>query len=119
MSTVRITKQDAEAAAREVDWAKIDAMTDEDIERQVAENPDAPPLMSDAELESLDWAFRVQRLRKRTTLTQSAFAERYKIPLATLRDWEQGRRTPDATVQAYFTVIEREPEMVAAVLAAE
>jgi uncharacterized protein (DUF4415 family) len=30
------------------DWARVDAMTDEDIDRQIAENPDAAPIL-DAE----------------------------------------------------------------------
>jgi uncharacterized protein (DUF4415 family) len=33
------------------DWARVDALTDEDIERAVAEDPDAPPFWTDE-----DWA---------------------------------------------------------------
>jgi len=40
-----------------------------------------------------------------------------RIPLGTLRDWEQGRREPDAAALAYLRVIEREPEAVARALA--
>jgi putative transcriptional regulator len=36
------------AAIAATDWAAIDAMTDEDIARQIAENPDAAPDLSDA-----------------------------------------------------------------------
>jgi putative transcriptional regulator len=36
----------------------------------------------------------IAEIRKRTGLSQSAFAERYHIPLATLRNWEQDRREP-------------------------
>lgn len=53
------------------------------------------------------WAARVKRARERTGLTQPAFAERCRIPLATLRDWEQGRRVADAAVTTYLTVTER------------
>jgi uncharacterized protein (DUF4415 family) len=35
----------------ETDWARLDAMTDEDIERAVAEDPDAAPFWTDE-----DWA---------------------------------------------------------------
>jgi putative transcriptional regulator len=45
-------------------------------------------------------------------LTQGEFAARYHIPLGTLRDWEQGRTTPDQPTQAYLTVIARSPEGV-------
>jgi hypothetical protein len=50
-NTVRITLE--EARARATAWAtpenlaKLDAMTDEDIARQIAENPDAAPELTD------------------------------------------------------------------------
>ncbi len=34
----------------------------------------------------------VKSLRKKTGLSQSDFCKCYDIPVATLRDWEQGRR---------------------------
>lgn len=110
---VKITPEMAEQAVREIDWARIDAMTDEDIARQVAENPDAAPIMTPAQIR----AARVRHARRRSGLTQEAFAERYRIPLGTLRDWEQGRREPDAAALAYLRVIEREPEAVERALA--
>jgi hypothetical protein len=33
-----------------VDCDKLDSLTDEDIARMVAEDPEAPPLMTDADL---------------------------------------------------------------------
>ncbi|MFC7738307.1 helix-turn-helix domain-containing protein [Roseomonas sp. GCM10028921] len=60
----------------------------------------------------------VRLLRKQSGLSQSEFAKRYRIPLGTLRDWEQGRREPDAAALAYLRVIEREPEAVARAFAA-
>lgn len=54
--------------------------------------------------------------RAATGLSQSAFAERYGIPAASLRDWEQGRRVPDASTQSYLRVIVRLPEAVAKAL---
>ncbi|MCQ9616391.1 hypothetical protein L1889_06475 [Paenalcaligenes niemegkensis] len=35
------------------------------------------------------------------------FSSAYRIPLATLKGWEQGRRQPDATAAAYLSVIEK------------
>ena len=58
----------------------------------------------------------VRRLRERLGLTQEVFAERYRIPLGTLRDWEQRRKFPDAPARAYLMVIEKNPEAVAAML---
>ena len=40
------------------------------------------------------------------------------IPLGTLRDWEQGRKDPDAAARAYLTVIGRNPTAVAEALGA-
>ncbi|HEV7371437.1 helix-turn-helix domain-containing protein [Arenibaculum sp.] len=116
MATVKMTREDAEKALREVDWKVVDAMTDDDIARQVAENPDAAPILTDAEMDRLAVAGRIRNIRGRLGLSQAAFAERFRIPLATVRDWEQGRRVPDAASQAYLTVIERNPEAVVAAL---
>lgn len=51
----------------------------------------------------------VRAIRERTGLSQAAFANAYRIPLATLKGWEQGRRQPDATASAYLSVIARMP----------
>ena len=52
----------------------------------------------------------------RYTWDQEAFADTYRIPVGTLRDWEQLRKNPDAPARAYLTVIERNPEAVAELL---
>ncbi|MCQ9616395.1 transcriptional regulator [Paenalcaligenes niemegkensis] len=49
----------------------------------------------------------VPSLRKRLKMPQQAFSSSYRIPLATLKGWEQGRRQPDATAAAYLSVIEK------------
>ncbi|SCZ86824.1 NadS family protein [Nitrosomonas mobilis] len=51
----------------------------------------------------------VRSLRERLKMSQQTFASTYRIPLATLKGWEQGRRQPDATVAAYLSVIEKLP----------
>ncbi|WP_188092222.1 hypothetical protein [Azospirillum sp. B21] len=50
MATVKVTKEMAEDALREIDWTAVDATTDEEIARQVAGKPDAAPILSDADL---------------------------------------------------------------------
>ncbi len=54
----------------------------------------------------------VQSIRESLGLTQDAFALRYRVPVETVRDLEQGRAKPDSAMQAYLTVISREPEIV-------
>ena len=69
--------------------------------------------LTKAELAKLRRVPAVKRLRWELGLTQEAFAERYGIPLGTLRDWEQGRSEPDATARTYLKVIKADPKKVA------
>ena len=57
-------------------------------------------------------------IREGLGLSQQAFASAYKIPLATLKGWEQGRRQPDATASAYLSVIAHLPGEAQAALRA-
>ncbi len=109
-----ITPEVLEEIKRGVDWKRVHSMTEEDIERGIAADPDAAPPMSDVEIT----AARVRWVRKATGLSQEQFSARYRIPVGTLRDWEQARREPDAAALAYLRVIEREPEAVARDLSA-
>jgi putative transcriptional regulator len=58
----------------------------------------------------------VRAIREHLHMSQSEFAEAYRIPLATLKGWEQGRRAPDATASAYLNVIARMPQEAKAAL---
>ena len=60
----------------------------------------------------------VRVIRESLGLSQQAFASAYRIPLATLKGWEQGRRHPDATASAYLSVIARLPQQAREVLRA-
>ena len=60
----------------------------------------------------------VKAIRRRKRMTQVEFALRYRLNVARLRDWEQGRSRPDSAARAYLTVIEKEPEAVERALAA-
>jgi putative transcriptional regulator len=55
---------------------------------------------------------RVKTLRRALALTQEEFAARFKIPLGTLRDWEQGRSEPDQPAKANLAVIARDAQGV-------
>ena len=74
------------------------------------------PSLCRADMRGLTKLVNVKKLREKLGLTQEAFAEAYRIPLGTLRDWEQRRKFPDAPARAYLLVIERDPEGVAALL---
>ncbi len=60
---------------------------------------------------------RVRMLRGRLGLSQEAFAQRYGIPLANIRQYEIGRHMPPPAVRAYLKVIEAEPEAAARAVA--
>ena len=51
----------------------------------------------------------VRAIRRQLRMSQQEFARVYRIPLATLKNWEQGRRQPDAPAAAYLQVIAKRP----------
>lgn len=55
-------------------------------------------------------------IREQLQMSQTEFARAYRIPLPTLKGWEQGRRQPDATAAAYLSVIARMPDEARAAL---
>jgi putative transcriptional regulator len=54
----------------------------------------------------------VAAIRKRTKLSQNAFAARFGISPATLKDWEQHRREPEGPARTLLLIIDKEPEAV-------
>lgn len=96
----------------QVDEAKLDATTEEHIRAYQEEDG------FDLDVEPA--AARVvpgpRDVRVRLGLTQREFAEALHIPLATVRNWEQGRTVPDAPARALLTVVAREPEAALAAL---
>jgi putative transcriptional regulator len=54
----------------------------------------------------------VKAIRRSLRMSQHRFAAAYRIPLATLKNWEQGRRSPDAPAAAYLLAIRRRPKEV-------
>lgn len=86
-------------------------MSAKEIERAALADPDAQPL-SESDLRTLPRIPQAKIIRRALRLTQEEFAPRYRIPLGTLRDREQGRAKPDQPTQAYLTLIARDPECV-------
>lgn len=60
----------------------------------------------------------VAAIRKRLKLSQAAFAKRFCLPVGTIRDWEQERRSPDRAAVVLLSIIDRNPDVVAQTLAA-
>jgi putative transcriptional regulator len=95
----------------DTDWAAVAALTDEQIEAAVRDDPDAAPI-GFFEQPGFIRIPNVKKLREGLSMTQEEFASAYRVPLGTLRDWEQGRERPDAPARAYLAVIARDPEAV-------
>jgi putative transcriptional regulator len=94
------------------DWARFDAMTSEERHAAALHDPDAQPMTAEREKRMRRTA-QVFVIRRALKLSQEDFAEKFQIPLGTLRDWEQGRKEPDAAARAYLKVIARNPTAVA------
>jgi putative transcriptional regulator len=58
----------------------------------------------------------VEPIRKRLGLTQANFARVFGLNVSTVRDWEQGRRTPEGPARTLLAIIARHPEIVREVL---
>jgi len=55
-------------------------------------------------------------LRTKFKLTQRQFSKKFGIPLGSIRNWEQGRSSPDGISHNYLMVIKEEPEIVARII---
>ncbi len=70
--------------------------------------------------EALDRGQRARLIRKTRTalgLSQLEFASKFRVPVGTLRDWEQARATAPDFAVAYVRVIGQHPDMVAQAVA--
>ena len=115
--TIRVAHEPGDPPLKtDTDWARVPALTDEEIHAAALADPDAQPLPRDGR--GLTKLVNVKKLREKLGMTQEMFAELYRIPLGTLRDWEQRRKNPDAPARAYLQVIASNPDTVAALLKA-
>ena len=99
----------------DTEWGRFDAMTAADRHAAAKADPDAQPLTED-DLKKMRRTPQVSVIRRALQLSQEEFAARFQIPLGTLRDWEQARKSPDAAARAYLKVIGRNPAAVAEAL---
>ena len=86
-------------------------MTPEQISTAARADPDNRPFTA-KELARAKHTPRAKLIRQTLGITQEEFAARFRIPLGTLRDWEQGAKEPDQAARAYLTVIARDPDAV-------
>ncbi len=125
-AVTKVSRKAAAAAAAAIDWKRIDAMSDEDIARQILENADAAPDLTPARIKllfrvrskRLTTRHKIRLVRRALNMSQAEFAKAYHFSLRTLQNWEQGTREPDETIEALIKLIAFEPERVRRILAA-
>ena len=108
MGTVRVTLDATKQVKGRIDPRRVDATTEADIQRHAAE---------DGAASAQDAAAYTRRVRRRTGLTQAAFAARIGVPLDTVRNWEQGKRLPAGPAKALLKILDRAPEAALSALA--
>ena len=106
----KILSEAARSALTATDWRKIDAMTDEDIARQIAANPDAAPDLAP----EID----VRAIRRAAGMTQAQFAATYEFSVRTVQEWERGAKRPSGPARTLLRAIKGDPEAIRKALAA-
>jgi putative transcriptional regulator len=84
-----------------IDTRRVDATTEADIARHKAADD------ADAMLDAAKFA---RRVRRRSGFIQAEFAESDDISLNTIRNWEQGRRSPTGAAKALLKILDKAPE---------
>jgi putative transcriptional regulator len=107
----RVTFDPAKPPRGRTDWRRVDALSDEEIERAAGSDLDARPLTDD-ELARFERVVDVRALRRRLKMSQERFARSFHLSVGTVRDWEQGRSVPDRPARVLLKLIERNPEIV-------
>jgi putative transcriptional regulator len=105
----KLSKAATEALAA-TDWNRIDAMSDADIARQIAANPDAAPDMAP----EID----VRAIRRAVGMTQAEFATAYQCSVRTVQQWERGAKRPSGPARTLLRAIKADPEGLRRALAA-
>ncbi len=85
-----------------IDNARVDATCEADITRQaVADDREA---MQDA-------AQFARQVRQRMGLSQAELARRIDVSPETIRNWEQGKRSPTGAAKALLRLLDKAPEL--------
>ncbi|WP_045218603.1 helix-turn-helix domain-containing protein [Desulfonatronum thioautotrophicum] len=84
-----------------VDMHRLDSTTEAEVMEQQQED----------EQEALrEAALFVRQVRKRLGLSQAEFSRRIEVPVATIRNWEQGKYRPTGAAKTLLKVLNKAPE---------
>ncbi len=84
-----------------------------DSERRIEAPSIAPDRPRDAPASEAAYA---RRVRSQTRLTQAEFAARIGVPIETVRNWEQGKRSPRGPARALLKLLDQAPDVAFSVL---
>jgi putative transcriptional regulator len=90
-----------------IDSIRVDSTTEADIAQQITLDE------TNAMLDSARFA---RRVRNRLGLSQAEFSKRIDVSLETIRNWEQGKRSPTGAAKALLKVLDKAPEAALAAL---
>jgi putative transcriptional regulator len=110
MTTTRLKIEPGKMADKHIgriNLAQVDATADAQIALQIAH---------DEALSMQDAAKFARRLRRRLGFSQAEFATRIDVSQETIRNWEQGKRSPTGAAKALLKVLDKAPEAVLAAL---
>jgi putative transcriptional regulator len=113
MANVRRTMESIRRLKPRVNRARVEATTEADIRRHMREDG-----QDEADLAGFAPVIPPQLLRKRLGMTQNEFARALRIPLSTLRNWEQGRVLPDPAARSLLAIVAKNPKAALKALAA-
>ncbi len=95
-------------------------MKDEDFEGLMASLAEARAFARGEQVDGLRVhhfpAIDIAAIRKKAGATQDGFARQIGVSIATLRNWEQGRRQPEGPARVLLAMLARDPGIVVRVL---
>ena len=90
----------ARRVAARTDWSRVDATTEDEIATHAAQDDRA------AMIDAANWA---RGVRLRLGLSRTEFSRHIAVPVATVRDWENGRQVPAGMARVLSRIIDRVP----------
>ncbi len=102
-----VKKAKAQISKGRVDHARVRAATEEQIAQWKREGG-----IHDSRLGPPRYvpSVNVREVRERLGLSQGEFAEKYRLSLRTVQEWEQHRREPSESARVLLYAISREPK---------
>lgn len=109
-STSFIRKRGQKPTISAEERRRLTSMSEAQTIEGASSDPENPPV-GDDHLQRMVIAREVRRVREGAGLTQPQFAAHYRLGLSRLRDWEQGRFTPDFVALAFLQLIADHPDI--------